>query len=98
MIPGSMGTRSYIVSGLENEMAIHSAPHSAGRKMSRAKARQSFTMADFDRRWPALNIIVQRFSIEIPSAYKDIDKVMENTKELVKVEAVLKQILNVEGN
>jgi len=99
MIPGSMGTRSYIVSGLENEMAFHSAPHGAGRKMSRAKARQSFTMADFDRVMAGIEHRRSRVLLdEIPSAYKDIDEVMANAKELVKVEAVLKQVLNVKGD
>jgi len=49
MIPGSMGTRSYIVTGLENPMAFNSAPHGAGRRYSRTKARQLFTMADLAR-------------------------------------------------
>lgn len=49
MIPGSMGSKSYIVSGLENKMSFNSAPHGAGRKMSRNKARSAFTMDDFDK-------------------------------------------------
>jgi RNA-splicing ligase RtcB len=49
MIPGSMGTRSYIVTGLENPMAFNSAPHGAGRRYSRTKVRQLFTMADLER-------------------------------------------------
>ena len=47
VIPGSMGTRSYVVSGLENQMAYHSAPHGAGRRFSRGEARRRFTMDDF---------------------------------------------------
>lgn len=99
MIPGSMGSKSYIVSGLENKMAFHSAPHGAGRRMSRSKARQSFTMDDFDR--AMVGIEHRRSDVlidELPLAYKDIDEVMENAKELVKVEAILKQILNVKGD
>jgi len=42
MIPGSMGTRSYIVAGKENAMSFHSAPHGAGRRYSRTKARALF--------------------------------------------------------
>ena len=49
MIPGSMGTRSYIVTGLENPMAFNSAPHGAGRRYSRTQARKLFTMADLER-------------------------------------------------
>lgn len=99
MIPGSMGTRSYIVTGLGNKMSFCSAPHGAGRRFSRAKARQQFTMADFDKAMEGIEH--RRTDIlldEIPAAYKDIDHVMENAKSLVKVDAVLKQILNVKGD
>lgn len=99
MIPGSMGTRSYIVSGLENNMAFHSAPHGAGRKMSRTKAKEKFTMEDFDKAMVGIehrreNVLLD----EIPGAYKDIDEVMENAKELVKIEHTLRQIINVKGD
>lgn len=99
MIPGSMGARSYIVSGLENKMSFNSAPHGAGRRMSRAKAKEKFTMKDFDE--AMVGIEHRRSDVlidEIPLAYKDIDEVMENAKELVKIEATLKQILNVKGD
>jgi tRNA-splicing ligase RtcB (3'-phosphate/5'-hydroxy nucleic acid ligase) len=99
VIPGSMGTRSYIVSGLENPMAYHSAPHGAGRRFSRTKARATFTMADMK---VAMHGVEYRHSAklldEIPGAYKDIDTVMENAKELVEVKHVLKQIVNVKGD
>lgn len=99
MIPGSMGTRSYIVRGLGNKAAFKSAPHGAGRKMSRGKARAAFTMADFDK--AMIGIEHRRSDVlldELPGAYKDIDEVMDNAKELIEVEAVLKQILNVKGD
>jgi len=99
MIPGSMGTKSYIVEGLENRMAFHSAPHGAGRRMSRAKAKAAFTMEDFDK--AMVGIEHRRSDVlidELPMAYKDIDEVMENAKELVKVETTLKQVLNVKGD
>ena len=99
MIPGSMGTRSYIVSGKGNEESMCSAPHGAGRRMSRAKAKKQFTMADFDK---AMEGIEHRRSEvlldELPAAYKDIDHVMENAKDLVEVRAVLKQVLNCKGD
>jgi len=56
-------------------------------------------MEDFDRELSG--VVVKRskeFLDEIPSAYKDIDAVMENSKDLVKIEHVLKQIINVKGN
>lgn len=99
MIPGSMGTRSYIVKGKGNKMSFKSAPHGAGRRFSRTKARQEFTMKDFDE--AMVGIEHRRTEIlldEIPKAYKDIDKVMENAKELVEIIAILKQVLNVKGD
>lgn len=99
MIPGSMGTRSYIVSGLENKMAFHSAPHGAGRKMSRTKAKEKFTMEDFDKAMVGIEHRRQDVLLdEIPGAYKDIDEVMENAKDLVKIEHTLRQIINVKGD
>ena len=99
IIPGSMGTHSYIISGLENPLAYHSAPHGAGRRFSRNEARKRFTMQDFEE---AMKGIECRHSAELidelPGAYKDIDEVMENSKELVKVEHTLKQIINVKGD
>lgn len=99
MIPGSMGTRSYIVVGKENPMSFHSAPHGAGRRYSRTKARGLFSMDDLRR---AMEGIEYRHSKElldeIPGAYKDIDQVMENAKDLVDVKYILKQFVNVKGD
>lgn len=98
IIPGSMGTRSYIVKGLGNAESYHSCSHGAGRKMSRGQAKRSFTETD---------LLVQTAGVEcrkdtgvldeIPGAYKDIDQVMENQKDLVEVVATLKQVLCVKG-
>lgn len=99
MIPGSMGTRSYIVSGLGNKMSFNSAPHGAGRNFSRGEARRRFTRADLERAMEGIEFRNSDVLIdEIPSAYKDIDEVMENAKDLVKVEYTLKQILNIKGD
>src|SRR6185295_2311200 len=49
MIPGSMGSRSYIVSGKANPWSFNSAPHGAGRRYSRTKARALFTIDDLGR-------------------------------------------------
>lgn len=98
VIPGSMGTRSYIVEGLGNVASYHSAPHGAGRNFSRNEARKRFTMEDFDR--DMKGIVCRRdekFIDELPGAYKDIDVVMENSKDLVKVSHVLRQVLNLKG-
>jgi tRNA-splicing ligase RtcB len=99
MIPGSMGTRSYIVSGLENPAAFHSAPHGAGRRLSRTKARRLFTMNDLETAMQGIEYRRSKVLLdEIPGAYKDIDEVMENAKDLVRVEHTLKQFINVKGD
>ena len=77
IIPGSMGTGSYIVRGLGNADAFDSASHGAGRRMSRTKAKQTFTPDDLAAQtagWSAARTpgVVD----EIPGAYKDIDAVM----------------------
>lgn len=99
VIPGSMGTRSYIVEGLGNPQSFNSAPHGAGRRFSRGEARRRFTMEDFERELKGVEVNhSQEFIDEIPSAYKDIDKVMQYAKPLVNIKHVLKQVLNVKGN
>ena len=98
MIPGSMGTRSYIVSGLQHPMAFNSAPHGAGRRFSRTKARERFTLSDLEKAMVGIEFHAKpAFIDEIPGAYKDIDEVMEHARELVVIEHTLKQIVNVKG-
>jgi tRNA-splicing ligase RtcB len=99
MIPGSMGTRSYIVVGKQNDMSFHSAPHGAGRRYSRTKARALFNMTDLSKAMEGIEFRQSKVLLdEIPAAYKDIDQVMEHAKELVEVKYVLKQFVNVKGD
>jgi len=80
-------------------MAFNSAPHGAGRRYSRTKARQLFTMADLERAMNGIEFRRSKVLVdEIPSAYKDIDEVMEHARSLVEVRHVLKQFLNVKGD
>jgi tRNA-splicing ligase RtcB (3'-phosphate/5'-hydroxy nucleic acid ligase) len=98
IIPGSMGTKSYIVRGLGNEEAFCSASHGAGRRMSRGKAKKHFTVADLESQ--TAGVCCRKDSgvlDEIPGAYKDIDQVMENQKDLVEVVAELKQVMCIKG-
>lgn len=98
LIPGSMGARSYVVEGLGNADSYCSAPHGAGRRMSRRKARETFTMDDFDRQLQGVEVRrSEAFLDEIPSAYKDIEIVMRHAEPLVRPAHTLKQILNVKG-
>lgn len=98
IIPGSMGQRSYIVRGKGNKEAYCSCSHGAGRKMSRKKARATFTLADLAAQTAGVECRKDDAVLdEIPGSYKDIDVVMENQKSLVDVVHVLKQILCCKG-
>ncbi len=99
IIPGSMGTRSYIVSGLENPYSYNSAPHGAGRRLSRTEAKRQYTLKDLEAAMGNISFRLSKSLIdEIPMAYKNIDEVMENSRELVQVEHVLQQIVNIKGD
>lgn len=98
IIPGSMGQRSYIVRGKGNAESYCSCSHGAGRKMSRAQARRTFTVADLVAQTEGVECRKDDAVLdEIPSAYKSIDQVMENQRDLVEVVHVLKQVLCVKG-
>lgn len=98
IIPGSMGTRSYIVRGLGNQDSFCSCSHGAGRRMSRGKAKANFTLEDLAKQTEGIECRKDSGVIdEIPGAYKDIDQVMENQKDLVEIVATLKQVLCVKG-
>jgi tRNA-splicing ligase RtcB len=99
IIPGSMGTRSYVVSGLQNPFSFDSAPHGAGRRFSRGEAKRRFTLADLKQSMGDISFRHSKSLIdEIPQAYKDIDEVMENSRELVHVDHVLRQVVNIKGD
>jgi tRNA-splicing ligase RtcB len=98
IIPGSMGTRSYVVRGLGNADAFESASHGAGRKMSRGQARRSFTLEDLRAQTEGVECRKDAGVLdEIPGAYKPIEQVMENQRDLVEVVAELRQVLCVKG-
>ncbi len=98
IIPGSMGTGSYIVRGLGNEEAYCSASHGAGRRMSRNQARKHYTIDDLARQTAGVECRKDSGVIdEIPSAYKNIDDVIARQSDLVTVVAHLKQVLCVKG-
>ena len=98
IIPGSMGTKSYIVKGLGNKESFCSCSHGAGRKMSRSEAKRTFTVEDLKEQTEGVECRKDAGTIdEIPGAYKDIDTVMENQKDLVEVLHTLKQVLCIKG-
>ena len=104
IIPGSMGTKSYIVRGLGNAQSFKSCSHGAGRLMSRSKASQTLTEIEVDKamegiihgRWGKNRRGNLDFG-EAPQAYKDIDVVMENQKDLVEIVTELKPLAVIKG-
>jgi tRNA-splicing ligase RtcB (3'-phosphate/5'-hydroxy nucleic acid ligase) len=99
LIPGSMGTRSYVVEGKGNELALNSSPHGAGREYSRSAARKKFTRPELDAAMTGIEWRrTDAFLDEIPAAYKPIDTVMRDAADLVEVRHTLRQIVNVKGN
>lgn len=98
IIPGSMGTRSYIVRGLGNPESFHSCSHGAGRIMSRGEAKRRFTVNDLQAQTMGIECRKDEGVLdEIPGAYKDIDVVMDNQKDLVEIVAQLRQIMCIKG-
>jgi tRNA-splicing ligase RtcB len=99
LIPGSMGTRSYVVEGKGNADALNSSPHGAGRAYSRSAARKTFTQDDLRAAMGGIEYRdTSAFIDEIPAAYKDIDVVMEDAKDLIEITHTLRQIVNVKGD
>jgi tRNA-splicing ligase RtcB len=95
-----MGTRSYVVRGLGNPASYHSCSHGAGRRMSRGEARRTLDLDGLRRQMAgrAWNESDARSLLdEDPRAYKDIDRVMEDQRDLVAVEHTLHQVLNYKG-
>lgn len=98
LIPGSMGTRSYVVRGKGNPASFQSASHGAGRRMSRTAAKKQFTVADLVAQTEGVESRKDAGVVdEIPAAYKDIDEVIAAQADLVDVVATLRQVLCVKG-
>lgn len=98
LIPGSMGTASYVVAGLGNPRALMSAPHGAGRVHSRSSAKRTFTREQLRESMAGIEFLdSEAFLDEIPAAYKDIDQVMADAADLVEIRHTLRQLVNVKG-
>ncbi len=100
IIPGSMGTSTYIVRGKGNPASYASCAHGAGRAMSRTQARKTIPLDELRRQmegrvWNAEH--ARALLDESPRAYKDIDRVMADQRDLVDVVETLTQILNYKG-
>lgn len=98
IIPGSMGTRSYIVRGKGNPESFCSCSHGAGRVLSRGKAKDLITEEQHVLDTQGVECRKDRGVIdESPRAYKDIDAVMESQKDLVDIVHTLKQVVCIKG-
>jgi tRNA-splicing ligase RtcB (3'-phosphate/5'-hydroxy nucleic acid ligase) len=98
IIPGSMGTKSYIVKGRGNAHSFCSCSHGAGRIMSRSMAKNTYTLDDLIAQTSGVECRKDAELLdEIPAAYKSIDKVMANQSDLVEVVATLKQVVCIKG-
>jgi tRNA-splicing ligase RtcB len=99
IIPGSMATGSFIVSGLGNPDSYRSASHGAGRRLSRRAARRELSQESLQQRMQGIawNEDPEALLDEHPDAYKDIGEVMDNQRDLVRIEHRLETILNYKG-
>lgn len=99
IIPGSMGSSSYIVSGKDNPLSYFSCSHGAGRLMSRRKAKETIDIEKFKSQMSG--IVTSDLNInhldEAPDAYKDINEIMELQKDLVEIKVKLSPIMNIKG-
>ena len=98
IIPGSMGAKSFIVKGRGLPESFNSCSHGAGRKMSRGAAKRHFTKDDLVKQTAGVECRKDHGVLdEIPGAYKSIEAVMKNQKDLVEVVAEIKQVVCVKG-
>jgi len=87
IIPGSMATAGYIISGKGNSASLFSASHGAGRTMSRLDARNSISRHALKKMLAERNVtLIGGTTEEAPIAYKDIDTVMAAQTELINIE------------
>lgn len=100
VIPANMRDGSYIVEGKGNPQSLNSCSHGAGRNMSRSQAKKFIDAETFNNQM--LNAQIEFGNAidlldEAPDAYKDINNVMKNQKDLVKIVDCLKPIINIKG-
>jgi len=99
IIPGSMGTSSYIVEGLGNPDSFMSCSHGAGRRMGRGQAKRTLSLVEEQEKMEGVvhGLRTSDDLDEAPGAYKDIDVVMEDQKDLVKILVKLTPLASIKG-
>ena len=96
LIPINMRDGSLLCVGKGNEDWNCSAPHGAGRLMSRADAKQSFTVSEFKKQMAEVyTTSVSKATLdECPMAYKPMDEILENVRDTVRIDQVIKPVYN----
>lgn len=102
VVPGSMGTSTFITRGLGNEASFNSSSHGAGRKMSRSRAKRELDKEAFVDQMTRAGITwnsdrVDALIDEAPLAYKRIEQVMADQSDLCEIVTEIKQIFNYKG-
>lgn len=101
IIPGSQGSKSFIVKGKGNPLSFESCSHGAGRKMGRKEAERSLDLATEQQKLDDLGVVhsvrTKGDLDEAPGAYKDVDVVMANQTDLVDIVTVLRPLAVVKG-
>lgn len=98
IIPGSMGTGSFIVRGLGNQESFCSCSHGAGRVMSRGEAKKKISLEEHADAMKGIEARLDKDVLdESPAAYKDIGAVMKAQDDLVEILYRLRQVINVKG-
>ena len=101
VIPGSMGTSSYLVTGRGNAESLRSSAHGAGRMYSRRAARDRFGRSEVRRQMQGVWYDPRQLDSlreETPKAYKDLKAVMRAQEDLVRIDRVLRPVLVFKGN
>lgn len=101
IIPGTMGSTSYIVLGKGNPQSLNSCSHGAGRKMGRSVAKKTFTRQDFDAAMAAsgsFTKVSMGVIDEAPMAYKDVTEVIARQKSLIDVLYTLRPLMTIKGD
>jgi tRNA-splicing ligase RtcB len=100
IIPGSMGTTSFHAIGRGNATALYSCSHGAGRSLSRSEARMKVNVRALHRQMKGIWFDQRRSSAlceEAPVAYKDIRRVMQAQKDLVRIVREVRPLLSYKG-
>jgi tRNA-splicing ligase RtcB len=99
IIPGSMGQKSFITEGLGNPESFESSSHGAGRRMGRNEATRTLDLAAEQKKMAGIvhGMRSKKDLDEAPGAYKNIDQVMNDQKDLVKVRVTLQPLGVIKG-